>query len=45
MVVHGSENCPTMSLLELTDKTSFINVCNANEGKLIVVDFFATWCG
>ncbi|KAI1296615.1 Thioredoxin [Halotydeus destructor] len=34
-----------MSVLELTEKSALEDIQDNNVGKLIVIDFFATWCG
>lgn len=34
-----------MAVHELTDKAALTELVEANPGKLVVVDFFATWCG
>lgn len=34
-----------MSVLEIVDKPSFDEMCAEHTDKLILIDFYATWCG
>ena len=34
-----------MSVLQITDKASFDQLCSEHANKLILIDFHATWCG